>query len=180
MNCRRSSLTRRESKGFFRASNLALKTRRLVFRTCQTSIPSLRFALVLGLAVAGGGCRCPAPRATDPQPTVKAVKYQYELQAIVKVDGAIVQLPKPMYFTDFYMGAWDAYDLSQYPDLDLGTKLFYVPNQQPGPYYIGPYSSENFGDPATVRRRLRIIKDAGLYPAHAYDCDLDLRSAISE
>jgi hypothetical protein len=70
-----------------------------------------------------------------------------------------------MYFTDVYMGAWNEFDLSRHPDLDLGTKVFYAPNEHEGEFYIGPYSSENFGRPETVRRRLRIIKDAGLYPA---------------
>ena len=90
--------------------------------------------------------------------------YQYDLRATVMVDGETVELPRPLYFTDVYMGVWDEYDLTQHPDLDLGDKVYYVPNKEPGPFYIGPMSSANFGDPDTVRRKLTIIKNAGLYP----------------
>ena len=103
---------------------------------------NIRLALLLVLSLSVVSCHSSKPRVPVDAAESPMVKYQYELQAIVKVDGKIVRLPKPMYFTDFYMGAWNEYDLSRHPNLDLGTKLFYVPNQHPGPYYIGPYSSE--------------------------------------
>jgi len=101
------------------------------------------------------------------------VTYNTYLQAAIKLNGDFIRVPKPMYFTDVYMGVWNEFDLSQHPSVNLDNKIYMIPCNIPGPYYIGDYSSKNFGDSKTVKRKLKIIKDAGLYPAiHILSRDL--------
>jgi hypothetical protein len=98
----------------------------------------------------------PAP-ATAAIPTSRAIatptpiSEQYQLRAMVKVNGVNCELSKPFYICDFYPGATRP---SQYK-----------PNDKYPLHKIGPCTAQNFGDPNTIRERLLVFKSYGVYPA---------------
>ena len=90
-----------------------------------------------------------------------AAAYEHALEAAVLRNGALVPVPTPLYVVDVYMGGWNEFDLRVHPRLDLGTKIWYVPD----PARVGNYSTANFGDAGYVRRRLALLRRSGLTPA---------------
>jgi hypothetical protein len=93
-----------------------------------------------------------------PSPTYA---WQYPFRAGVKLDGEWVKLNKPLYVTDFYPGAWAEFE----NESRKKAQLWYQPNKIEGEYYIGEYSQSHFGDPEVIKKRLWIVKQAGIFPA---------------
>lgn len=85
---------------------------------------------------------------------------QFDFRARVKADGKLVDLPSPLYMTDFYPGAWTDLENKNVDDV-----FWYKPNKITGEYFIGDYGQTNFGKREVIKQRLKVVKDLGMYPA---------------